>query len=518
MSILISKFNSSGVLYDALSGSEYNLDFNNYVDVCYNDDYVYFLKSDYSLTKNVLRYNTLSENIDYINYISYSASIKSIIFNKGKIYGFDGYKVKKYNEEGVLYIKESNDSSKAPSIIAYERFDGKGLYKLPTETNPSTIIPLVYSQTKIEDFIIDDDLSYIILHYKNISENLALPRLIPKITKFNRYRQLIYSIDVTSATTSAIQNLNVLPTDQLVGLKLDIVREFTPDGIKKYPIMLGTNTKNEMFLAKIDESTKDIVFAKYIVDSSTATLTANPHSFQKLGSNLKTNYNLTNYDFLRTKHTKNSIITFKVLLNNIYNNRDVSDIEIEVDISKFKTEWHHFAFRLDGVNGIVDVLCDGKVVGEGKFDAAKYVFQDIFSESFNVGNTYMTNNISLDEFLNQPRYYFVNNVTIKQFKVYQKALTNNQIDFLIYNGIKMEDLVVSLPCDQRNHIDTVERQFKFTVPGNKSNFINVHLKNTKINIPILQEKTKDIINQEIKKVLPATTQINNISFRNANKI
>ena len=518
MSILISKFNSSGVLYDALSGSEYNLDFGNYIHVCYNDDYVYFLKDDYFTTKTVLRYNLLSEVVDDIKYTSYSASIKSIIYNKGKIYGFDGYKVKKYNEEGVLYIKESNDPSKIPSILAYERFDGKGLYKLPKETKPSTIVPLIYSQSKIEDFIIDDDLSYIILHYKNISENPSLPIFIPKVTKFNRYRQLVYSIDVTAATTSAIQNLRVLATDPLSGFKLDIVREFTPDGIKKYPIMLGTNTKKEMFLAKIDEPTKDIVFAKYIVDSSTATLTATSHSFEKEGSKTKINYNLTNYDFLRTKYTKKSIITFKVLLNNIYNNRDVSDVEIEVDMSKFKTEWHHFAFRLDGINGKVDVLCDGKVVGEGKFDAAKYVFQDIFSESFNVGNTYMTNNVSLDEYLNQARYYFVNNITIKQFKVYQKALTNNQIDFLIYNGIKMEDLVVSLPCDQRNHIDTVERQFKFTVPGNKSNFINVHLKNTKIKIPIVQDKTKDIINQEIKKVLPATTQINNISFRNANKI
>jgi len=516
MSILISKFNSSGVLYDALSGSEYNLDFDNYIHICYNDDYVYFLKdADYNKNKTVLRYNILTENVDYINYTSYSSSVKSIIFNKKQIYGFDGYKVKKYNEDGVLYIKESKDT-KIPSILAYQRFDNKGLYKF--EKDVSTIVPLVYSKTKIEDFIIDDDLSYIILHYKNISKNESLPILIPKITKFNRYRQLIYSIDVSAGSTSGIQNLSVLATDPLSGFKLDIVREFTPEGIKKYPIMLGTNTKKEMFLAKIDEPTKDIVFAKYIVDSSTSTLTATSNSFEKESSINKINYNLTNYDFLRTKYTKKSTIIFKVLLNNIYNNRDVSDIEIEVDISKFKTEWHHFAFRLDGINGKVDVLCDGKVVGGGKFDAAKYVFQDIFSESFNVGNTYMTNNVSLDEFLNQPRYYFVNNITIKQFKVYQKALTNNQIDFLIYNGIKMEDLVVSLPCDQRNHIDTVERQFKFTVPGNKSNFINVHLKNTKIKIPIVQDKTKDIINQEIKKVLPATTQINNISFRNANKI
>lgn len=513
MSILISKFNSSGVLYDALSGSEYNLDFNTYLSVCYNDDYVYFLKKEHP--GKVLEYNVLSEEVRLINYQATSTSTvvdKSIVYDKGKIYGFNGYKAKKYDDYGVFYIKDSNDTMPVPSLLVYERFDRSDVY----ESNGKyyNILPLVYSKTLIEDFIIDDDLSYIILHYVVINDNPTNPIKIPRISKFNKYRELIYSIDVSSATTTAIENLSVLPNEQFKGLKLDFAREFTPNGFQKYPILLGCRSipDRRMFLAKIDEVNKDITVAKYIG------LTANDQDYETIANLNKNNYNLTNYDFLRRKYTKDNIITFKALLVNIYNNRDVTDVEIEVDISKFKTEWHHFAFRLDGINGKIDVLCDGILVGEKSFDAGKYIFQEIFSESFNVGNTYMTNNISLDEYLNQRGYYYVNNMVMKQFKVYQKYLSNNQVDFLIYNGIKMEDLVVSLPCDQRNHLDGVERQFKFVVPGNKSNFINIYLKNSSISVPLLKGDVSDMIVREVQKTIPASTQINNINYRNANQI
>jgi hypothetical protein len=507
MSILISKFNSSGVLYDALSGEEYNLDFKNYISVCYNDDYVYFLRKENP--GKVLQYDLLTEEVKLIRYES-TSSDKSIVFDKGKIYGFDGYKAKKYDDYGVLYIKNSTDNK--PAFLAYERFNRSPIYKSGANTN--TVLPLLYSKTQIEDFIIDDDLSYIVLHYVVINKNEIISRKIPRISKFNKYRELIYTIDVSSATTTAIQNLSVLPNEEFKGLKLDFVREFTTDGIKKYPILLACREipDRRMFLAKIDEENKDITLAKYIG------LSATDLDYDGIDNVNKPNYNLTNYDFLRRKYTKQNVITFKALLVNIYNNRDTSDIEIEVDISKFKTEWHHFAFRLDSVNGKIDVLCDGMLVAEKTFDSGKYIFQDIFSESFNVGNTYMTNNISLDDFINQKGYYYVNNLVMKQFKVYQKYLTNNQVDFLIYNGIKMEDLVVSLPCDQRNHLDGVERQFKFVVPGNKSNYINIHLKNSTIKVPLLKGNVSDMIVQEIQKTIPASTQINNINYRNANQI
>jgi hypothetical protein len=77
----------------------------------------------------------------------------------------------------------------------------------------------------------------------------------------------------------------------------------------------------------------------------------------------------------------------------------------------------------------------------------------------------------------------------------------------------MDDLVASLPCDQRNELDGIERQFKLDTSGNKSNNINILIKNSKITNPVLQNKFKELISERIKKIIPITTKINNIEFR-----
>ena len=162
---------------------------------------------------------------------------------------------------------------------------------------------------------------------------------------------------------------------------------------------------------------------------------------------------------------------------------------------------------------MISVFCDGKEIKTVNIQKGQYIFQDIFDESISVGNTYYHNNITMDEYLNQKNYYFINNTKIKQFKFYNKSLSNNQIDFLVYNGLKMNDLVVSLPCGQRNELDNIERQFKLDINGSKSNKINIIVKNSKITNNIIKEQVKTILEEKLKKVLPITTTINNIEFR-----
>ena len=168
---------------------------------------------------------------------------------------------------------------------------------------------------------------------------------------------------------------------------------------------------------------------------------------------------------------------------------------------------------MDGINGTVSVFVDGKEVKTVFIQKGRYIFQDIFTDSMNVGRTYFNNNISLTEYLNQPNFYYTNNVSLKRFKIFNKALTDNQIQFEMFGGTDMQDLVVSLPCDQRNELDGIERQFKLDISGNKSNNINILIKNSNIINPVLQNKFKEIILERIKKIIPITTKINNIEFR-----
>jgi hypothetical protein len=97
--------------------------------------------------------------------------------------------------------------------------------------------------------------------------------------------------------------------------------------------------------------------------------------------------------------------------------------------------------------------------------------------------------------------------------MYKRALSDNEIKFHVYRSVDVSDLVVSLPCDQRNELDGIERQFKLDTTGNKSNRINLIIKNSQLKDATLQNQMRDIIMTRLEKILPATTIINNIEFR-----
>jgi hypothetical protein len=225
------------------------------------------------------------------------------------------------------------------------------------------------------------------------------------------------------------------------------------------------------------------------------------------------NYNLTNYEYLKRTYPNKKELLFKIILKNVYDNKEEIKVTVPISTEGFMSEYHHFAFRLDGIEGKISVFCDGKEINTVDIQKGKYIFQEIFDESFNIGNTYYHNNISLDDYLNQKNYYYLNNAKMKQFKMYKKSLSNTEIDYHVYNGIKMNDLVVSLPCGQRNELDNIERQFKLDIGGNKSNKINIIVKNSQITNSNIKEKMRTIIQDKLKKVLPVTTTINNIEFR-----
>lgn len=468
---LITKFNSNVVLYDSLGSTT-----NNYISFTYDKNYIYFLNDTYG---NITSYNTKTEELSSIK-LSYNNPINSIIKYRDEIYGFEGYDAKQFVNDTVLYVKDN-------ILLVQESFDQQ------------IKAILLSSSTEISDFFVDDDYNYYVVHNKNT------------ISKFSKERILQAKITITPYVSSVFNSLSVMPNDEIQILKLDYVREYTENGLSSYPIILG-KIKNgsghilspcQLFLAKLQDNLESVSFASFIP------LTANYYSY---GDVNRINYNLTNYNYLKNSYTKQNKLTLKVVLQNIYNNKDKTYVEIPISTEEFISEYHHFAFRMDGIDGSITVFCDGKEIQKVYIQKGQYIFQDIFSDSINVGNTYFNNNISLPDYLNQNNYY-INNATIKQFKIYNKSLTNNEIEFHVYRGINMSDLIVSLPCDQRNELDGIERQFKLDTTGNKSNKINIIIKNSQIYNDNVQNNLKEVLLEKMKEILPITTTVNNIEFR-----
>jgi hypothetical protein len=450
-----------------------------YVSICSDENYIYFLKDNIGTT---IQYDVAKESYTSIKINLPNTTtnfVNSIIKYKDEIYGFEGVAVKSFTNDSVLYILDNTK-------LVQESYDRK-----------SYSIHLA-SSSELRDFVLDDNMNYYVVHNNN------------KISKFSKDRILQYTTTITP-TNSAFSSLLILPDNPIDILKIDIVREYTNNGLKTYPIILGRvqnklqNIRTgELFLARFDESIKDVTYVGLVG------LTG---KYIPFGGDKKLNYNLTNYDYLKNTYKSTNILNFKAILKNAFNNRDRLIVNIPIDTSLFKNESHHFAFRFDGVEGRISVFCDGKEIKTIDIEKGKYIFQEVLNDNISVGNTYFYNNVVLEKYLKQKNYYYINNSYIKQFRLYNKSLTNNEIDFLVYNGINMENLIVSLPCDQRNELDGIERQFKLDTTGNKSNKINLIIKNSQITNTILQNELKSIISEKLKKVLPITTTINNIEFR-----
>jgi hypothetical protein len=440
-------------------------------------------------TSKILFFKKFINEITPINgiYVNSNEEVYSIVKYKNTLNGFNGYDAKLFIKDSVLYIRNNSE-------LVIETFNRE---------NRSILLS---STSMIRDFFIDDEFNYYVIHNKN------------KISKFSKERNLLYTTTIRPILSTVFNEELILQNDEIELFKIDYVREYTKDGLKEYPIILGnvkngTNLikSNELFLAKLDESvantiTQDINIVSYV---NFLGLTANYYPY---GHPLKVNYNLTNYNYLKNSYPDKQELIFKVILENTYDKKKKIKVEIPVSTYMFKSEYHHFTFRLDGINGLISVLCDGKIINTVQIPKGQYIFQDIIRENMAIGKTYFHNNQNLDDILRQENYY-INNATIKQFKMYKKALTDTEIEYNVYRGIDMKDLVVSLPCDQRNELDGIERQFKLNITGNKSNKINVIIKNSNISNSDLQEKFKTLIIDKLSKVLPITTTINNIEFR-----
>ena len=132
---------------------------------------------------------------------------------------------------------------------------------------------------------------------------------------------------------------------------------------------------------------------------------------QLLPDNIST---VINDDRNISKYLRAKGISVDALLNLRDSFEDIINVEIPIDINLFKSEYHHFAFRVNGIDGKVSVMCDGKEVQTVNIQPGQYIFQEVFSESINIGNTYFYNDQSLSDYIGQKNYYYLKDYKLKQ--------------------------------------------------------------------------------------------------------
>ncbi len=478
----INRFTSDSILYDSIGNP-------NVQNLCitYDENKIYFLIDRSGVC---VEFDIKTRDFNYIDPIPVNTSeINSIIRHEDKLYGFSGYQATKFVDNTVFYILEGTK-------LVQESFNGDVKYTH------------IRSETQIRDFFVDDSYNYYIIHNKN------------KISKFTKDRIPIYTIEIKNTSTNYFYDIGVSTNSNIELIKIDFVREYTPNGLNYYPIVLANvDTSKELLLMKLDEvaalsSNAEnylLTLPVFLKDQNGNNLTG---EFLDYDNPNRVNYNLTNYEYLKNRYANNNEMIFKIILKNEFNNEDYYNISIPISTELFVTEKHHFTFKLDSINGIITILLDGKIIATEYIKPGQYLFQNVFYEGMSIGNTYYSNRSTLDNYLKQSGYYYCNNFEVDQFKIYNKILTDNEINFLILDKIEVDDLVVSLPTGQRNALDCIERQFKLDVGGSKSNKFNLIIKNSGIVNPLLKEQMIQILKEKLSKYIPATSEIYNIEFRN----
>lgn len=438
----------------SLSGDNLlELDSNYHNAVAKSNDKYYFVHTE----------NNILENHDDLG-IFYCHNEESELTN------LSSYGDQPYNVQCILRYKPNNDDI---------------MYNYDVHDNSTRF----FEASSIQDFKIIDD-TICVLYNR---------------TKFALYdydRTLLYSHDF------ALDNQNVK--------FVDYVNEITPNGYESYYIIIVFDkvfdSYNKEILSPDDDPAEEwsntdyISIYKYDLKNNQLSLLKKLNYSQNLIGN-KTDNKITQYSLIQKQNKNREKFYIQYKLLNKYNNSSETRV---VNLPDFNPGKNHIAINFDSINGKLQIYINGKLKVEDVFDAGKYVFENIFEDIFLIGNlSYYS--VPLFKQLKQQNY-FAKNFNIEQFKVFDNILDKNTIKALSLYNTPIEDIVLNIPCDNRNKIETIERYFKESVPGFCTNKIDINIKNLTISEND-RLKLSNIIRLHLRSKLANYLDINNINYK-----
>lgn len=457
-SSILYKLKSNGTVFDSTKLFEAP----SYINYINTETEIFFLLDG---SGNIAIFNIIDESIKYEKIsipreFGIDFDIRSIGFDKfGNVVGFRGEKCAKINDNEHVFVLRS------------------GVVVKESDDHTSRTV-LLSSASIVYDFAVDNSENIYVLHNRFLS-------------KYTSQRDLVYKRRLDS---------------KLSNISIDIVREYTEDGLKQYPVILSINSKKEALLTKIDENT---------LDAQTVALDNIEGEFYNVCrlDTIFNYYNLTNYSlYLKNNQPKNNTLKFRIEIPNKYNNRDNLRNTMSVDISKLSVGKHHFVYRLDTISGNITLFVDGRKIDNKTFDPGEYALTNTLYNTFNVGAATYFNGTIINNYIKQIGQYFCRNIIIEQPRLYGKGIDDIDIKFLNLSNLNTGELIGTLPCGQRNQVEQIQRFFKWQVPGSKSNKINIRVKTNMSASDKINAVLKEIIRRDVSNSLPASVNINEIIF------
>jgi len=206
-------------------------------------------------------------------------------------------------------------------------------------------------------------------------------------------------------------------------------------------------------------------------------------------------------------------LNVKTVMTNVYNSDDKYSTDIIYSLTALDPGMHHFAVRVDTYNGVNTLFIDGQKIGIVQYPPRKYHFNNFGNRPFLAGTAVYKNSIPLFNYLQKKEGLAVN-LTMSNVHVYNSALVDADIAMLAREQMGINDIHFNVPCGRRNYLEEVERYFKATVPGSKSTYYNLNIKNSGIYNKGLQTALGQRLITKLNELAPVHTQLNNINWIN----
>lgn len=222
----------------------------------------------------------------------------------------------------------------------------------------------------------------------------------------------------------------------------------------------------------------------------------------------------TGYQFIRKQETIQKNLSWKFKL--AYPNNAAADyISLRYDTGKITKGWHLLTFTFDSKKGNAKCFIDSALVNQYEFAPNVYKLYYDYRTSLLLGASTIRNNILNDLIQINNEYKFIGKVS--DLRIYNKSLSFPEIQQIYFSSklIKgFQDMKWNMFIGERSYIEEIKHWFEMQLPGNKSKFFNIKIKNFTGN-----NESKSIIENSIKsnlkKIIPINTTLNKIIFQDS---
>ena len=184
---------------------------------------------------------------------------------------------------------------------------------------------------------------------------------------------------------------------------------------------------------------------------------------------------------------------------------------LNYSVSGLAVGWHHIALTYDEVNR-ARLYVDGNMVNQTTYTnpttgISYRVYNYKNNPQINIGTSNFKTG-TLNEWIQSPSTYTYKG-RISDIRFYNIALNNSDIRAISksYEYNQFNDLVWTVNAPARGYIEEIERFFLHRMPGSKSPYFNIKIKNSSIEDSSVRAIAENNIRNTVSNIAPAYTQL-----------